>query len=580
MKKIILSILSLSFLLTLNTNKHYAHAETTEVTYQNNAYQICEIQNNLTNLFLGNSIYNSSQGCIRLDKSIRVNNPSSKKLTFYFKFKEDLTSLKDTDSGSFTFVLMNDNGNRVIEIAERISNLSQIKSCLERDERLKLYTTSNEIFIEVDTNSFSDKITICGDEYNNTYDSFRIDMANEKLTIEKFMLYEGTFSSFTYSRPSVGIGSNSEQVYTNNDTIYYTINYDNRLSLEEIKQDIIAYDYYDQTMIIPSVELDEYTNAVEEDKLGTFSVKLKATDKANNSTILNLQFKIEDTTKPIYTGTKEIVIHYTDLPSNNLLNLTQYIFADDNHDGLILLDDSFKEYAPKMFEKENKVFSFSDVSGNTIQQEVSITISDNIKPIISGEDEISIYQYEYKDIDELLTLYSFTDEGSGIKESYLESNCNDFTKSGEYEVTLYAVDNWNNTETKDVKLTIKDGVGPVFFVKVSSLNVTNETMLSAEQVINTLVDNGTIKPVKYTKYSYITKTYEENYSKKGIYDTQIVCYDENGNKDYYLVKIEVKEVKQSNFFTRFYKSMVDFFKNLLNQIKEFFSNIFNFFKKD
>ena len=59
MKKTILSIISIATILSISCKTHYTQAETKDVVYQNNAYQICEIQNSLDNLFLGNSIYNS-----------------------------------------------------------------------------------------------------------------------------------------------------------------------------------------------------------------------------------------------------------------------------------------------------------------------------------------------------------------------------------------------------------------------------------------------------------------------------------------------------------------------------------------
>lgn len=580
MKKTILSIISIATILSISCKTHYTQAETKDVVYQNNAYQICGIQNSLDNLFLGNSIYNSSKSCIRLEKSLRINNPSSKKLTFYFKFKEQINNVIANPFGYFSFALLDDNHNYLFSFNEQIDGFEHLKSTINNDPLMSSYLTDDEFFIEIDTSTFGNKLIICGDEYESSDDHFSIDMCGNEITIKQFMLYDGGYSSFSYQNPTVGIGANSSHVYTNNDTINYTINYDNRLSLEEIKKDIIAYDYYDKTQITPYVELDEYTAALNNNELGTFSVKLKATDKANNTTILNISLRIEDKTNPIYAGQNEIVIHYTDLPSNNLLDLTQYIYADDNHDGRINLDDSYKSYSVKMFQTETKGFTFTDVSGNSIEQQVSITITDNIEPTIEGEDSISVYQYQYNEINDLLNLYSFSDSGSGIKKTYIDSNLKDFARSGEYDLTIYAEDNCSNKSSKKVKLKIQDGVGPVFFVNVSSLSITNDLLLSAEEVINELINNGSINQRKYSKCSYITKTYEENHSKVGTYDTQIVCYDEEGNTDYYLVKLNVTKNKNSNFFIRFYSSMINFFKNLFNQIKDLILKILNFFKKD
>ena len=93
------------------------------------------------------------------------------------------------------------------------------------------------------------------------------------------------------------------------------------------------------------------------------------------------------------------------------------------------------------------------------------------------------------------------------------------------------------------------------------------------------MDEGKVSKTSYTECKYITTSYKENYEKEGTYDTQIVCYDEEGNADYYLVKLEVKKDSSSNVFTRFYNSLIKFFKTLFADFKSFFTKITSFLKK-
>ena len=111
MKKIILSVAILSTILSLGNNVIKTNAEVEGIEYKNNAYQICDIQNNLTNLFLGDSIYNSASGTIRMKNSLRLKNPNSKKLTLYFEFKEDISSLNIKPYGEFYLSLTDDEDN-------------------------------------------------------------------------------------------------------------------------------------------------------------------------------------------------------------------------------------------------------------------------------------------------------------------------------------------------------------------------------------------------------------------------------------------------------------------------------------
>ncbi|MBE6143423.1 MAG: hypothetical protein E7177_05530 [Erysipelotrichaceae bacterium] len=578
MKKIILSLSILSSILSISSNVKRAKAETIEVEYTNSAYQICEVQSTLNNYFLGDSIYNSGTGTIRLKNSLRIKNPESKKLTFYFEFEEDISSYEIEPFGDFYFTMMDDENNYIFSFAEQFQTADEIKGIIERDDKIHYYSIDNTIYIEVDTSSLPEYLNIYGDEHESNYDFLKINFI-EKATIQRFALSPTSYEDFEYTAPSLGLGAESDEVYSDGDALSYIINYDNRLSLEEIKQDIIAYDYHDNIQITPTVELDEYTPAINQNKLGTFSVKLKATDASNNSSTISLHFTIEDTTNPVFVGEKSIEIDYNDLPENKLLDLTQYIYAEDNHDGVIHLDDSFKTYNPKLFTSEEIPVTFTDESGNSISETITLTITDTNAPIIEGDDEIEIYQYQFSAVSDLLSLFTIEDNESGIKRKYIESNIRDLAKAGTYQIKVNAIDNSQNQTTKNVTLKIKDGVGPVFFINVQSLTLSNEEYQSAEQVISQLMENGSIKRMKYKKCEYITKDYESNYNKLGSYDTQIVCFDEEGNRDFYLVKINVKYSQGSNFFTRFYSSMINFFKTLWEHIKTLFYKIVNFFKQ-
>lgn len=578
MNKTILSLTLFTILSSMfTTNRNLVNAETfTEIAYSNNAYQMCNVQDQSTNLYLGDSIYNYSLGSIRQKKSIKIKKPSSNKLTFYFNFYNSLKEYNYT-TGEVRFTILNDDGSIFSSLAEQTGCLEDIEYALNRKGITQI--NEYEIFFEIDLTNSTNYITICGDEYENNNENFSIFFGEEKLLIKKFMLYDGSISDFHYKCPKFGLGGGSQSVYQNGSQLSYEINYDSRPSIDEIKKGITAYDYYDNSQITPTTVQDQYTNALLNNELGKFTVILNATDSSNNSTSITLNLNIVDTTSPILTGTTDIVIHYTDLPESKEIDLTQYVQGYDNHDGTIHIDNKYENYIPKMFVEEKINVSLIDESGNQGGGIITIKITDNISPIISGENEISVYQYELSSIEEVLNMYEITDDGSGISTTKISSNNYDLSKPGEYTLELTASDKMNNTSKKSIKLKVLDGVGPVFFVNVSSLTLSTESYQSAEQVINTLMDNGEIAQHNYKKCEYITKSYSTNYNKVGKYDTQIVCYSEDGTRDYYLVSIKVEEPKGSNFFTRFYSSMINFFENLWEFIKSIFEKVKSFFKR-
>ena len=580
MNKKILSLAALTIFTSLfSTNIVKTNAETPQpISYVNNAYQMCEVQSTTRNLYLGDSIYNYGLGHLRQNKSIRIKKPISNTLTFYFKFNNSLDTYKYS-VGEFLLSVFNDDYSYVQKFSEQISSIEEIKEFVERHDNCEMRWDAQELFIQLDVSQGSDYLIIGGDEHSSTYEHFSLLLGTEELLIENFMLYDGTISSFHYQIPQYGMGAKSNKIYHNNDTISMTINYDNRLSIEEIKNNIVAFDYYDNIQINPTIVKDDYTAAINDNLLGAFNVTLNATDSSQNSTNLNLILRIEDTTGPIIEGSKSIEIHYTDLPEDNLIDLSQYITLKDNHDGIIELDDKYAQFSPQMFGSQNIVIEAEDQSGNKGGGTITLSITDKIAPVIEGADVLEVYQYELSSVNDLLSKYNIYDDGSGIYKKSVTGSKYSFTEPGTYEINITATDNTSNTTTKPVTLKVKDGVGPVFFVNVSSIIINTDTYKSADEVISLLMENNSINKAKYSKCEYITKSYKDNYNRVGKYDTQIVCYSDNGERDYYLVSINVQEPKNSNFFTRFYDSMINFFNN----IAEFFRSIFNkmksFFKK-
>ena len=578
MNKTILSLTAFTILSCLYATepKIVSAEQTSTVAYSNNAYQICDVQDNISNLFLGNSIYNSSPGNIRQLNSIKIQKPKSNYLTFYFNFNNSLYDY-NYSYGEFRLTLINQDGTKLFEFDEQISSIEEFIEIVERDNVIILYN-EYELFIQLDTYESSEYLTIGGDELSSIYDNFSLSFGTDELLIDQFMLYDGEISTFRYQAPQVGLGAGSEHIYQDGSSISYKVNYDNRISLDEIKKGITAYDYYDKKELTTNTILDEYSSAVENNKLGTFSVKLNATDSANNVSTISLFLKIEDLTAPILKGNTNIEIHYTDLPSTDYIDLSSYVQGYDNYDGAIALDESLKNHMMKKFTSETINVTLTDSSGNIGGGSIILTITDKIPPVIEGNDVIDVYQYELSSLENVLSRYNIYDEGSGIANKSINSGKYSLTTPGKYEVEIVAKDNTSNISRKAITLNVKDGVGPVFFVNVTSLTLSNESYSSADQVIASLMDNGSILPKRYEKCEYITKAYQANYNKPGKYDTQIVCYAEDGTTDYFLVTLNVSKTK-TNIFSRFYKSMINFFENLKKIIVEFIEKVKNFFDK-
>ena len=580
MKKIILSLAIVSTICSLGSFSKKTHADTTNLTYENNAYQVWMEQNNLNNLFLGNSIYNFSPTSIRLKNSIKFKANSEKTITIYLKFKENLNLFNCSPDGIFNLTLLGDDNTELFSFNHRFQTLNELSDIIGTNQNTLIFNNDNELAIQLKYEQDLEFITICGDEYTNSQKHFNINFGQNNAKIERFMLFTNDYQVLNYAPPTLGLGSHSNQVYSNDDIINYVVNYDDRIPLEEITKNIIAFDYVDNAELETTIITDEYTTAVNDNLLGVFPVKISATDKTGNQSIITLNLNIQDLTPPEIKGKSYIEVEYTDLLEGNKIDLSKYYYGSDNYDRVITLSEEYQNYSPIMFERQNVTLKISDSSGNVSEKTIILNITDSTSPILKGPNKISIYQYEYENLNDVLPQYTIYDEGSGVEEITVTSgDLKDLGKPGTYNLAIKVVDKIGNANIKYIELIIKDGVGPVFFINTSTLSLAQDNFATAGEVITKLIEKGEIRQIRYKRCEYISTEYQQNYTKLGTYDTQIICYDEEGNKDYYLVKLKVEKARSSNIFTSFYSSMMNFFNSLFEQVKKLFNEIKTFFTK-
>lgn len=585
MKKLLLCFLStctvFSFLQVNKSPIKSLLAEEVSVDYTNKAHQMWQVQDTTKNLLMGNSIYNYYTAEARLFQSIRLKKAKSNYFTLCIEFSEDIAE-HTFEQGELHFNIVDDDGGVFLSVNTRLSTLEEINQDI-MSNKLYFKAIGNKAFFQINTTTAPEYIIFRGGEYGiaNSF-NFKMDVNDLEGKVVRSMLYDGKIEDYSYEPSQYGIGKYSTQIYNNGSSFSYVIDYDNLLTLDDILSNITAFDYYGKKELEKVVEEDTYTNAIHENKLGEFSAKISATSDDNIKSYLNLNLQIVDTTAPVISGETNIVISYLDMPSNGAINLNDYVFGLDNHDGKLSLDESCTTYYPTFFTKNVVNISSTDSSGNKAEAKVNITIVDDVYPTIEGPDTIEVYQYEYNSAQDLLQNYTISDgDGSGIKRQTVKNDNYTYNKDkpGSYTVTLVAIDNSGNETTKDITVIVKNTIGPVFFINANSLEITNSSLLSAEQVINKLMLNGSIAEKKYQNVEYITKNYIENYNKIGQYETEIVCYDYQGNRDYYLVTLKVTKDKESNFFSKTWKSIKNFFINIGLFFKDLWNNFKSLFSK-
>ncbi len=575
-KMLCLFVLSSSFL-QMSPNQ----IETTsKAASMENTFPIYDYQDNVKNYFLGNSVYEINRNMYSLNQSLCLKKTKTKEITMVFEFDKKIT----------------DQGLNLIEINMSISDpLNDSNSlykcfkydniqdfCLEQLESFDFWINENCLFVNFYNGRMEDKFIINGSDSDNPFyvkiDS-TIDYKLTRFFMDDHVLYTDNYNHYEYTPPEIGDYINYSKIRYNNDSYTLNSNISKPFTIDEIKQNIKAYDYGDNQEIDINVLDHGYQDGIDKFTLGSYNVDLIATDSKNNQSILNLIINLVDIDAPsisLKSGDKIKIPVSSCQEIGTKIDLNQYVNVQDNYDQDLHLDKDFSSINFSEIGTKTLTLKATDSSKNTTQIQIQVEFYDDIKPTILGESTIKILPYQYKDAKSILDQnFNVTDNHQlneiGIKNDTFSSN---FSKTGTYNFTIYAIDAYGNTNEKIVTVVVEDVSGPVFFIDEINLNLyTNNQYLSAREMVNMLISQNKIEKKNYKIVEYTDNTYSENYKNPGKYQITIACYDEELNRDFIQINLNVKKekAKKKNFFAR----IGDFFKKIGQAIKNFFSFIKN-----
>ena len=560
----ILTILVSSITLTI----HRASANISEVRYENNAYQVHQVQKSKMNLFLGESLYNATPTNVQLKKSLRLKHPEDEILTMNIKYKNQIDGLYNHGSIRITIY---DDRNQIVSrcIVDNITDDRDFDE-FEGDNIFLIQCETYGINITIHTESFPTYFTIAGDEYLSNQTNFCIKSDDEKVNmLDSFMLIENMYSSCKdILSPTLGKYTNYNRIYSDGDEYEVYINYDNRVSANELIKDIVAYDFGDDKEVIKRIESDTYSSAITNNLLGDYSFDITSSDSSNNISRLKIKTKILDVTCPTLLGSDHIEVSYTSLNEDNELDLSKYVKGLDNYDGEISLDKSL--YKVTSFEENKIKASCTDSSGNVAYFNLNVNVFDDVEPDIINLSSPSFYQYEIYSVDSILEKFNFDDHGGSgvVKSKVLEDDVDKlFSTVGVHQITIYCEDKYGNSKTLETSFEIKDGVGPVFFINDYMVSVTTGLKRSAEDIILLARNEDTFSKNEYEAYTFMDDNYLSNFDTPGTYKTKIACYKEDGSRDYYLIDVQVKKSEEKNVFMKIVNIFTSFFDKLASFLK-------------
>lgn len=350
--------------------------------------------------------------------------------------------------------------------------------------------------------------------------------------------------------------------------VYYT-SVDNPKSLIEILDNVRAEDETDGEVEV-HISNNNYTGY--EYVIGSHFVTLYAEDKEGNKEEVTIDIRVIDNIAPTITGNSKLISYM----SNPLIELAirNELTVCDNYDTdivITMIEDGFTGHEQEMGEFYIKYVAIDNSSNKSEEFIMQIITKDDIKPIISGINSITISNKETLDYENIISQLEVSDNISqNIKlEIELDEYENSNNVVGEYRIGFTATDEANNTsEVYVVNVIIKDKIPPVFWVSEDFFTVDSALSLTHEQIVKILLSMNDIDIEEMKSYSVIEDTYTSNKNVSGMYSVSYEIVLKNDtviqlNSD---IKVGGKNdndnYHKDNYKVSFWAKLKNFFANL------------------
>ena len=221
-----------------------------------------------------------------------------------------------------------------------------------------------------------------------------------------------------------------------------------------------------------------------------------------------------ENTAPIITASNKTIVQGTKF------DYKAGVTATDNEDGPLtdkieVVEETVKIDVVGSYQVTYKV---TDKNNATTTKTITVTVTENQKPVINAEDKEVI---QYRELDELDGV-SATDEEDGKVEVKVKNSTVKLDEAGTYEITYEATDTYKQTTEKTIKVTVIKDEAPV--INAEDKTITQGTKFKPlEGVTAEDKEEGEIKDIEVVKNDVNEKvidTYEVTYKAVDSYKNE------------------------------------------------------------
>ena len=346
------------------------------------------------------------------------------------------------------------------------------------------------------------------------------------------------------------------------------VNIDDKLTQDQIIEQVKAQDVLGKELKI-IVESSTYQN----NKVGNYSIILKATDSYGLESKIELKVHVIDITAPKIVQNKDVRIPYGQKITEQ--ELLAYFTITDNV-GVIsnkfILPTGFEFDKALSYGKYNLTLESKDSSSNTKRFSFVVDVYDGTAPVFSRRngqisDSITVGYSESLnyDINNIINLFEAVDA--------IDGNCDIYLKSGRLKMiigshvlVLGAKDKVNNESTLSIVVTVVNDIPPIFILSDKIIQTSPARPLTVEQIKqvleNHILKNNFVKNIEFDASEYLNKTDVE-----GEYIVSYSYLNQNNEKVEDTFEIIVKGDSQAkNTRVSIWTKIRIFFEKLWNWI--------------
>ena len=352
------------------------------------------------------------------------------------------------------------------------------------------------------------------------YDNFEL---GDPFTQEDYLLFEEYAFRFIYGMKYV-----YNTAYDGKE-LHFIVEHENPLTLEELLSDIEIKDTTDK--LITEYEIYNNTYILVDGKIniGQYSFTILARDSYGNTVIQDCIVDVLDGRDPIIEINNNIDVSYTKkLTENEILGMCTIKDTSQIKETTVNIDEYSNNF--NSLGVYNCQITSIDIYDNTTTKNFTITVIDDIPPVIVKKNITVVYPYNELSVEDIKSFITANDKIEGLlSEENITLNSDDLdnyksnhTKLGLYQIEAIVSDSKGNTTSVVLNISVADEDYPQIYIDTYTIVLQEGDILTQEQIKNLLIQSGQINEADDIVLSSL---YFVEDNPQGKYDLEITLPD-------------------------------------------------------